>query len=91
MTSDRKIVMEYTGPWKVVLTYFKESGKYYSEGEYLSNELHMYEIFAEVREMLDRGTRPGLVDGFDMPYVLVQVPNHPHEHPALVVVPQGKG
>lgn len=30
---------------KVKLTYFKRSGKYYSEGEYETKMVHMFEIF----------------------------------------------
>jgi len=64
------------------LTYFKESGKYYSEGEFdvphrptgpdpgpgrrdlqQTEPLAFHECLREIRATLERGTRPGLVDG----------------------------
>lgn len=78
------ITMEYSGPWIVKLTYFKQRGKYYSNGDYLSKKLQMYEIFQEVAEMLKQGNRPGLVDGgTDHFHCLIEVPDHPHNHPFL--------
>jgi hypothetical protein len=81
--AEDKIVVAYTGPWTVKLTHFKESGKYASEGHYTSQKLHIFDIFREVREMLVRGERPGLVDGPDNSFVLIEVPDHSHNHPAL--------
>jgi len=80
--------MEYSGPWQVKLTYFKKSGKYYTDGEYRSEKLGIDEIFAEVRKMLSQGIRPGLVNchPFENEFLcLVEVPDHPHSHPALIV------
>ncbi len=79
-----KIIMEYSGPWKVKLTYFKESGKYYSEGDYSSTKLQMYEIFAEVRKLRDGGKLPGLVEGAVDFHILIEVPDHPHAHPGFI-------
>lgn len=56
---------------EVKLTYFKESGKYYSEGKYTSEKEHVFEIFAEVGEMMRTGTLPDLVVGSRGWYVLV--------------------
>lgn len=71
----------------VRLTYFKKSGKYYSEGEYISHHLHLLDIFREVRCMVeDTKKLPGLVDGAVEFHVLIDVPNHPHSHPALIVL-----
>ena len=48
---------------KVKLTYFKVSGKYYSEGEFeTKNTLH-WDIVEEVRKLKGDGKLPGLVDG----------------------------
>lgn len=47
---------------RVHLEYYKESGKYYSDGEYESRKEHAFEVFTEVREMVASGKRPGLVD-----------------------------
>lgn len=77
------ITMEYTGPWVVKLTYFKRTGKYAYEGEYTSEKLHLFEIWEELDAMLASGKCPGLVDGQDEFYVLVEVLDHPHNHPHL--------
>lgn len=77
--------MEYSGPWTVKLTYFKSSGKYYSEGCYVSRQLHLFEIFEELDAMLACGTRPGMVDGPNDYFVVVDVPAHPHNHPHLIL------
>ncbi len=79
------ITMEYSAPWRVKLTYFKQSGKYYSDGEYWSGKLALYEIWEEVNEMLSSGKRPGLVNGKNEFYVTVDVPEHPHRHPHLII------
>lgn len=49
----------------VKLTYFKQSGKYYSEGTYTTeHELyHDFDIIPEVVVMRDNGNLPGLVTG----------------------------
>ncbi len=67
----------------VHLTYFKKSGKYYSEGEYVSQKHDMFDIVAEVRQLLASGTHPGLRDGPDDWFVVIDVPNHPHDCPTL--------
>ncbi len=69
---------------KVQLTYFKDTGKYYAEGEYETEKKSLYEIWDEVREMFKQGNCPGLVgpSGF---HVLVNVAGHEHEHPRLML------
>jgi hypothetical protein len=71
--------------WTVRLTYFKGTGKYYTEGSYLSRIPLMEGVWDEVR-MLKRELRlPGLVEGAgDDFYILVEIPNHPHNHPRLI-------
>lgn len=69
---------------KIKLDYFKESGKYYSSGEYESNHLMMYDVYDEVREMAKTGHLPGLVEGCTEFTVLVTVPNHPCGVPQLI-------
>lgn len=71
--------------YKVELTYFKESGKYYSDGEYVSEQEQLWKIWEEVAEMFRRGERPGLVDGKQEFNTLVNVPDHPHAHPHIVM------
>jgi len=48
---------------KVKLTYFKDSGKYYSEARYASMNEFDYLVYREVREMVERGDLPGLRAG----------------------------
>jgi hypothetical protein len=47
---------------KVRLIYFKESGKYYSEGSYESSCAFQWEIYKEVRQMKDDNNLPGVVN-----------------------------
>jgi len=72
---------------KVKLTYFKsDTGKYYSDGTFeCSDTLHMYEIFYLVRELATNRKLPGLVDGSYGWIILIDVPEHPHNHPQLVL------
>ena len=68
---------------KVELTYFKESGKYYGEGQYETNRKELWDIWDEIEEMLKAGRRPGLIDGHSGFHVLIDVPEHCHNHPHL--------
>ena len=80
---------------KVRLTYFRHSGKYYTEGEYehvpyvdVIGPVYtpMFQIWEEVRGMLIRGVRPGLVKGNPTEFIVsVDVPDHPHNHPCLIM------
>ena len=70
---------------KVKLTYFKPSGKYYSEGEFEVKEtFHMYQIIEMVQGMVDQKKLPGLSKGAFRYIVLVEAPDHPEGYPALV-------
>jgi hypothetical protein len=84
MANDKVITMEYRPPFTVQLEYFNENGKYRYSGEYKTEQLYMFEIFEEVRDMLLKGKRPGLVDGKNEYWVRVEVPHHPHNFPALI-------
>ena len=70
---------------KVYLTYFKSTGKFYSEGSYESNKEHLFEVFQEVRAMADVGMLPGLAPGHGNYFVSVSVPDDPNDHPHLVI------
>lgn len=70
---------------KVQLTYFKSGGKYYSDGEYETEKEQLWEIWDEIREMLKKGKKPGLIDGPNEFHVLVNVAGHKHEHPCLII------
>lgn len=80
------ITRPYSGlSFKVKLTYFQASGKYYSEGQYVSDKLHLTDIWAELREMFRAGHCPGLFDGVNEFYTVVEVPEHPHNHLTLIM------
>lgn len=72
---------------KVVLQYFRPSGKWYSEGEYQTEKKGLFEIWEEVREMQDKGNLPGLVPGAREFHISIDVPEHPHRHPHLILLP----
>jgi len=74
---------------KVELTYFKKSGKYYTTGEYETDKDYLHEIFIEVRQMMCDGDCPGL-NGAGEFTVLIDVPEHVYNHPALVMWPYQK-
>ncbi len=65
---------------KVKLTYFKTSGKMYSSGEYETKEKELFDIWGEVEEMIPH---PGLIGNWKGP-ILINVPDHPYDHPRLV-------
>jgi hypothetical protein len=80
---DNEIKVPKNG-WTVQWTSFKYSGKYYSDGEYQSFKTNIFEVFEEVVEMRREGKSPDLVDGATGKYyVLIRVPEHPHDHPHL--------
>ena len=70
----------------VKLTYFKPSGKYYSEGSYTTNRGQLFDIWDEVKKMQEELDLPGLVPGHSEFIISVDVPNHPYRHPHLILV-----
>jgi len=70
---------------KVNLDYFKESGKWYAEGSFESNRTELYEIFADVQNMLDKNILPGLAPGHSCFYVIIDVPDHKNNHPHMCI------
>ena len=65
--------------FRFILTYFKESGKFYSSGdleieadplETDKNTPYMYDVILQVRKMRDNGKLPGLTGGWDC-YILI--------------------
>ncbi len=72
----------------VKLTYFDFKGKYRTEGSYRTKFEHLYEIFNEVKMMLDIGNLPGMISGRQKVLVHVNVPDHPLNHPVLIL-PRG--
>lgn len=75
--------------YKVELTYFQASGKYYTDGEYESSCEYLFDIWDEVAKMRDERRLPGLRLDHSPFIVLVNVPDHPHDHPHLIGVPNG--
>jgi hypothetical protein len=71
--------------WKVKLTYFKDSGKYYSCGEYTSKEWDLHQVFKEVGNLSRYRKLPDLISGHSDFLVLISVPEHPHDHPHMIV------
>lgn len=69
---------------RVNLTYFKDIGKYYSEGAYISKCVTLQDIWDEVREKRKTNTLPG-INSERRFITLVQVPDHPYAHPRLIV------
>jgi len=73
----------------VMLTVFKMTGKYYTSASYYHTEIiapRIDEIWSEVRGYLKAGKLPGLMEGHDADWiVLVEVPDHPHNHPKLII------
>lgn len=70
---------------KVNLEYFKKTGRYYSECSYVTTKEHLYEIFEEVRNLKEAKMLPGLVKGHSEFIVHIDVPEHPNNHPKLIV------
>lgn len=76
---------------KVKLTYFKPSGKYYSEGEYETPFKTFHQIIDQVRASLFAGSNPGLVDYAvvrDRFYTLVEIQDDKLGVPALLTPPE---
>lgn len=69
----------------VKLTYFKQSGKYYSEGTLQVTTTKPWEIYTIVRQLLKTRRLPELVDNHDNYIVLVDIPDGV---PAVITEPR---
>jgi len=49
----------------VILTYFKGTGKFYTDGAYVSEKEIDYEIYDEVKTMQQQNNLPGLTGSWD--------------------------
>jgi len=56
---------------KITLTYFKSTGKWYSEGSYETDK-DEFEVFNEIKEMIKKGELPGLMKGPSDFHILVE-------------------
>lgn len=72
--------------YEVNLTYFRKSGKYYTEGKYTSYKQHLFEIWEEVANLRNNGKLPGLIEGSKEYNILIEVPKHPHAHPTIIML-----
>lgn len=68
---------------QVNLTYFKQTGKYYSEGSYQTDKTSLLDIWDEIKEKIRTKTLPCLVEGHSDFIVLVHIPDHEMDHPVL--------
>ena len=85
----------FKGFCDIQFTYFKPTGKYYSEATYtyrFNGKLpEMNEIFTFVWNLLNAGCHPGLTcTKWDYYDVLVEVVNHPRNVPHLFKCPKVK-
>lgn len=73
---------------KIKITYFKPSGKYYSEGEYETNKIHHFEIIDEIHSMFNSGECPGLTNNsvnMNKFYALIEPQNENLSVPHLII------
>jgi len=68
----------------IKLTYFKRSGKYYTEGSYYSEKEYMYQIFEEVAELKENLQLPGLSSGDWEGIIHIYSDTHPNAYPGLI-------
>jgi hypothetical protein len=68
----------------IKLTYFKRSGKYYSDGSYYSEKEYMCEIFDEVADMNAHFLLPGLNSGDWYGIIHIHSDTHPNAYPGLI-------
>lgn len=59
----------------VELTYFKKTGKYYTNTDYMTDETELDDIYYEVSRKIKNNKLPGLVNGASNFIVLVNVPS----------------
>ena len=71
--------------YRVHLTYFKGTGKFYSDDVYDTEEVGLQEIWDEVLKMKTEGTLPGLAPNCREFIIIISVPGHPHDHPKMII------
>jgi len=70
--------------YKIKLTYFKESGKYYTEDFYETDKLWMFEIIEEVKQMKEGQRLPG-ISGNEWIIHIEAEESHPNGYPCLIL------
>jgi hypothetical protein len=68
----------------IKLTYFKRSGKYYTDGSYYSEKEWMHHIFDEVVDMKKNLQLPGLISGDWDGIIHIYSDTHPNAYPGLI-------
>lgn len=68
---------------KINLTYFKASGKYYTDGSYETDKEWMSDVFEEVKAM---SQHPGLQGRWTEGFIHVTSPDHPNSFPGIIRV-----
>lgn len=72
--------------YTVELTYFKSTGKFYSEGTYITTKKEIFEIFNEVKDLQRNLLLPNLMDGCGNSFFIqIYVPGHPNNYPNLIL------
>lgn len=69
----------------VELSYFKLSGKWYTDAEYQTGDKPLREIWEEIINKLRANDPPGLFNWHNDFMVLVNVPQHEHAHPIIIM------
>lgn len=60
---------------KVNLTYFKLTGKYYSEAKYMSRYKEYWNVYKEVKDMMEERKLPGL-NAYHSSYIVLVLCEH---------------
>lgn len=74
----------YEPKYEVKLTYFKQSGKYYSEGRYETNKEYMYQIVEEVKMLNIEEDLPDIGKTSEFSILVTVADNHPNGYPCLI-------
>lgn len=69
--------------YEIKLQYFKPNGKFYSDGSYKSDKVHMFEIEDEIRQLRANGKLPGITGNVWIIYVNAKA--HPQGYPLLIL------
>ncbi len=71
--------------YPVKLTYFKDNGKFYGDGQFNTELDKMYQLFDHVRMLQRTGRLPGLIEGAGKTFtILIEPFMHPMGYPQLI-------
>ena len=74
---------------KIKLTYFRLFGKFYTNEEYdfaaADHTWLLNDIWAHIEQLRDEKRLPGLKEGHSDYIIAVSVPDHPNDHPVLIL------